>query len=1189
MYKFLIVGCGGSGGSTLAYMMDQIRSELAPYGIDQIPPGWQFVHIDVPSAPDTKIDGIGNVREQGGTYLSTAPHSGSYAVLDNAISQWFGQAGAFGEFGTWAPREAERITVPLTYGAGQMRAVGRIITLARARDVYEGLSRAYQRLNTVETNTAMAEVARLVPGAGRFHAEEKPLVLVVSSMAGGAGASMALDVCRLLSLVPGVDPDLTGVFMVAPDAFDELPESARGGVRANALAMLGEIVATQTGASEQHDITLLRALGLEVQTTGRPPFARVFPVGRFVGVEKTLFGDGSQRAVYRGLGRGLAALMCSGSASGDYASFDLGNISDPTPAHPDYLGWGGANPIPWGSFGFASLSLGRDRYRHYAAQRISRFALDRLRTGHIQMGNTSTSVEQLRALVDSQWSRIADSMMLPSGGPGTPVNQQQVVQWFTGTALSRADADQIARAIVDQHITPYVPAPAGQAAQWMPMLQRFFIDQAPSLQNAANEGAYRWAFQWASSVHDVLLTQVQQGVEVFGLPYAREVLERVERLIRDELAPRLSELAGYQAGDLAQMPPEFAAELATMRGGIANGQGLVQRLGDMERVRLTDTVYARAADLARGVLHSLMGEVIAPLKQTIDNAIAVLDGAVAAPPVASGLANVATDQYALWPSEQDELVPERFDVAENEILLTPAEGFGRQFEADLRLATGGTNSVITLEDARLTAARAVTSGQWPVAQGRSAPGGLLTILAHWRPALFNRDPMTGQPITPSHGRYELNVAPADLLSRSLQFVSRPGESFEVFCSLSLRDYALGKDVPSAELPRRRADLVAKFGQTLSRALPLISIDADAVTAIHNSQPQYRYKFSAVPFEHIPELMTELAAVISGRSNIAAEVSQAFEKALSTADHLTRIDVFGSYRNYSPLVFDALLKPVAQQWAGTAPQGRLAFWAHRRSRTLPASLPLSDAERQAMIAGWYIGQITGQLRFPEAPYASAVEVWDAEETRWLPFPHPLLTPPSEFRGQSYDWLPAVLESQLLAISRAHEVPVMHALAPYRRLRRLYDANELHPERGLGSLSGEMELARWIETGQTPSGLPSRITGETPEERAANAKQWVQQIGEFTVSNFIPPARPGEPSGPYGAIPTRKHAASTPFFRDLAPDIVTVTQQLAELIDRAAERARLGTAPRPVDPQGLARGMGNGDSAVPEVPDAGMGAF
>ncbi|MCD2116719.1 tubulin-like doman-containing protein [Rhodococcus pyridinivorans] len=66
MRRFLIVGCGGSGAVTLAYMMDQLRSDLAAAGIDKIPGGWQFVSVDVPTAPEAGPDGLGNVRDQGG-------------------------------------------------------------------------------------------------------------------------------------------------------------------------------------------------------------------------------------------------------------------------------------------------------------------------------------------------------------------------------------------------------------------------------------------------------------------------------------------------------------------------------------------------------------------------------------------------------------------------------------------------------------------------------------------------------------------------------------------------------------------------------------------------------------------------------------------------------------------------------------------------------------------------------------------------------------------------------------------------------------------------------------------------------------------------------------------------------------------------------------------------------------------
>ena len=79
--RALIVGCGGSGGKTLAYMMDQLASDLAEAGIYQMPPGWQFVHVDVPLSAESGPPNMANVPGQGGRYVSTGVSSDSYHDL----------------------------------------------------------------------------------------------------------------------------------------------------------------------------------------------------------------------------------------------------------------------------------------------------------------------------------------------------------------------------------------------------------------------------------------------------------------------------------------------------------------------------------------------------------------------------------------------------------------------------------------------------------------------------------------------------------------------------------------------------------------------------------------------------------------------------------------------------------------------------------------------------------------------------------------------------------------------------------------------------------------------------------------------------------------------------------------------------------------------------------------------------
>ena len=150
--------------------------------------------------------GVGTVPDHGGQYVGTGPESDGYKILDNALSQRLAANNALDTIATWAPREPEQVYTPLSTGAGQYRALGRMITLSRVDTVRKALQRSWDTLFANSTDSEMRSLR--IPGAGKYNSNDQPIVLVVSSMAGGAGASMALDICRTLTLVQGVDPRL---------------------------------------------------------------------------------------------------------------------------------------------------------------------------------------------------------------------------------------------------------------------------------------------------------------------------------------------------------------------------------------------------------------------------------------------------------------------------------------------------------------------------------------------------------------------------------------------------------------------------------------------------------------------------------------------------------------------------------------------------------------------------------------------------------------------------------------------------------------------------------------------------------------------------------------------------------------------------------------------------------------------
>ncbi|MGJ3509670.1 tubulin-like doman-containing protein [Enemella sp. A6] len=1181
MKRFLVLGYGGSGGSTLAYMMDQLRSDLAAEGIDRIPAGWQFVHVDVPSGEENGPDGLGNVEQQGGRYIGLGPKAGSYADLDHTVSRRLGGNRALDTIGTWAPRNPASIATPISVGAGQYRAVGRIITLSKVEQIRNDLQAAWDDLHRNETHTEMAQAARILNMDG-YSQQEVPIVLVVSSMAGGAGASMALDVCRLLTTIPGLDPKLMAVFMVSADIFDSLPESARSGVRSNALAMLGEIVASQTGVAAAHDMRMLDALGATFGSIPEIPFARVFPVGRFVGSQRTMFGDGSPKAIYRGLARGLAGMMMSEQATGQFVSYDLGNTGS-VPPDSRYLGWGAqADALPWGSFGFASLSMGRDRYAEYAAQRIARSAVDRLLDGHLQEGNTASGTEQVKALVHSQWRRTCADFGLFEGSGSKDFGP--LANWLQSSALPRQTVDQVGRGVISSYVIGQLPPPDGhEAQQWVPILSQVLAAQRGALTEATAQQAYTWSFEFAQGLQQRTVHAVGQAIAQLGLTYAAAVLQRMEAHLKESVIPAAQELSRFDNTDIVALPPEVTNAIAGMRGKIVNGGQIIDRIASALLNNFHNHMYAKASGRLAEVLGSYCTDVIGPLLEAINEQRRLLEQARDSAVRHDGLARLATDQYNAWPSDEDIRAPERFDEANNEVLLTNSAQFLGQYVADLQASVQ--TQTQGFPAARSAVTQRVIQGLWETTGGVQPPGGLIEITTGWQSRVFSTNPHNGESIVPSRARFDVHARPAELLERARLFVARPEQSFHRFCSLSLRDYVRGVGAMESERAQRSTDISDKFQQALTLALPLISANDGLVQLLHGGNAaEYRFKFSSVPFANLP-VAEDLERVLVNNPQIDQSSRDNYLRSVGDSDQVRRIDVFGSYPLYAPVCFDSMLRPVSEQWATTPPAAREAFWANRRTRPLDAALPMGTEERRAMVAGWFLGQVVGAVQLPEPPFDQAAQVFDIEKRAWQPFPHPLLTPPERFKAP-YDWLPAVLESILLALSRSHERPVMGSMAPYHALRSLFDASPLGPASGIVERSGKQLLLTWLRDGDIGSGRTTRVAAaaaaSTPEERAEAAKEFLHNISELASVHFMAPGESGAPGGgTFSVIEDRDTASQTPIFRDLAPDVFWATRQLSGMVDEALARVN-APAGQPLGGSGPAQP----EQKTVHIPDGGV---
>ena len=168
------------------------------------------------------------------------------------------------------------------------------------------------------------------------------------------------------------------------------------------------------------------------------PFARVFPVGRLIG---RAAGAVRRRLDERGLSRpGPRPGRADDQRGGQRPVRRLRPRQHRRRSRRTRATSAGARrptPLPWGSYGFASLSMGRDRYAEYAAQRIARASVDRLLDGHLQPGSSASGTEQVNALLDSQWPAICERLELPAGRLAAQQAAEELGRWMTTRALPR--------------------------------------------------------------------------------------------------------------------------------------------------------------------------------------------------------------------------------------------------------------------------------------------------------------------------------------------------------------------------------------------------------------------------------------------------------------------------------------------------------------------------------------------------------------------------------------------------------------------------------------------------------------------------------------------------------------------------------------------------------------------------------
>lgn len=329
--------------------------------------------------------------------------------------------------------------------------------------------------------------------------------------------------------------------------------------------------------------------------------------------------------------------------------------------------------------------------------------------------------------------RFQDMMLDPSWAMGGPIDPNSAYNWLNTVfgGMGQPAAENAARSLRN-----FIPVGEGRNVnEWRAELMQNLSDPqnqqyiAGMLQQAAYDTTYRFA----NFFSDKVLSTVEGELAAVGLPYVREMLDRVKDVLAsgDRLQPQLNEFSNsFQNFAVLALPQGAEPVLSplTGKGQMTDPTPTVNALLGLYHQQFYHYFLLATAHILQDVLQDYVDENLFHLQRELGDAHEVLEKAAQSRPETNKLADVRTNEVNAWPEEIDEVVESRFKGAENEIMLTDVNAFITDYQ-DQMLRTiqdqHATSHVQHYDQAYPFAVRAVIRGEWDSLDANKAPNNTL--------------------------------------------------------------------------------------------------------------------------------------------------------------------------------------------------------------------------------------------------------------------------------------------------------------------------------------------------------------------------------------------------------------------------------------------------------------------------------
>jgi hypothetical protein len=906
------------------------------------------------------------------------------------------------------------------------------------------------------------------PAAG----EPRPIVIVISSIAGGSGAGQYMEVTEAIKFANRNADWIHSIFSIlyAPDVFKSVGNTDV--IAPNALYAMSESMAGMwTNDLSDSTQSLYKKMGINIPGLGSDPKVHIGPRFNYViGRENSKVTFDDQPDVYKAVSASLSTWMTDENVQDGLQAYTVANFAADMGALAltDNSGLQVMNKHtpPFGSLGFGRVSLGRDKFSDYAAERLTRTVIDRMLYAHTDGEDTSVKTEE-------QWVKEKATQSLVDFFRDLHVEQASEFDYQVAreTHVSFDNIWNDFRAQVEQYVSSGLSPKSGAqpANQWIQSLQISFQDKAGAyLANAQSERNSN-VLDWIQESRKRTLSVVGRYTSQQGIKISIELLRRTE----EELGKQVSQLLKSK-GDFASHASQFSGEIANAFSSVQDNQAI--KPGDpwVENafigMRSAFWYYLESEHFGyvAGLLEDFMLNFLRPLREALSQGeLALLKRTES-----DGNSDHIQNAYLTWPKPEADAVPPKYKGAPNEYLLVATDEYPSEYK---RLISE------SVDTSRRSNARQVVINEillGTLLLDNLDPQLSWSLIAEEKPWIpVERESRAEKTQAQQAARFNFSSNPEEYLARTVFWLSRKGQAFHKYLHDDLNSYLDPNVHDASKIVDRQRQLREQFLEAVRASEPLVKLNPGLLQEVHNSTIDERQTvLSSIPFDTGSPAYTAIKEILVQQKVWVDQTSDSWFKPSAKVQN---IDIFSVQRPYQPIVMDSIFNPIAESWhkAQNSQDKREAFFQWRRSRSLWESVPAAPEKKSAILRGWYVARALGQLTedLADPKRGPELKVWSHIGRSYETFPYPLasgaVVEPEDYPG-------GLLMSLSIALAMCNS---SSSLEPLRSYHRLIELGEI-------SIPAKSELGRWIAQGAVahpsqpvPSSKAGPAGSEGVEER------------------------------------------------------------------------------------------------------------